>query len=84
MITYEEFVEKVGQCDESTFEIVQSQAKRKLSVIIERFGDENGARLTDDYLLQLMIEENRAQRVSEAFFSVFTHLSVNRERPATA
>ena len=84
MITFERFSRKVGGCDVATFEMIRAQAKRKLALIIERFGDENGARLTDDYLLQLMTEELRSQRVSDALFSVFTHSSVYRERPATA
>lgn len=84
MITLERFSRKVGSCDVATFEMIRDQAKRKLAVIIERFGDENGARLTDDYLMQLMTEELRSQRMSEVLFSVFTHPSVNRERPATA
>ena len=84
MITFERFSWKVGGCDVATFEMIRAQAKRKLAVIIERFGDENGARLTDDYLLQLMTEELRSQRVSDALFSVFTHSSVYIERPATA
>ena len=84
MITFERFSLKVGSCDIATFEMIRAQVKRKLAVIIERFGDENGARLTDDYLMQLMTEELRSQRVSDALFSVFTHSSVNRERPATA
>ena len=83
MVTLEQFSEIVGGCDIATFEMIRAQAKRKLAVIIERFGDENGARLTDDYLMQLMMEEYRSQRVSEVLFSVFTH-SVNSKRPATA
>ena len=83
MVTLEQFSEIVGGCDIATFEMIRAQAKRKLAVIIERFGDENGARLTDDYLMQLMMEEYRSQRVSEVLFSVFTH-SINSKRPATA
>lgn len=83
MITHNKFSRMVGGCDVPTFEMIRSQAKRKLAVIIERFGDENGARLKDDYLMQLMMEEYRSQRVSEVLFSVFTH-SVNSKRPATA
>ena len=84
MITFKRFSRKVGSCDVATFEMIRAQVKRKLAVIIERFGDENGARLTDDYLMQLMTEELRSQRVSDALFSVFTHSSVNSKRPATA
>ena len=83
MVTLEQFSEIVGGCDIATFEMIRAQAKRKLAVIIERFGDENGARLKDDYLMQLMMEEYRSQRVSEVLFSVFTH-SINSKRPATA
>ena len=83
MVTLEQFSEIVGGCDIATFEMIRAQAKRKLAVIIERFGDENGARLTDDYLMHLMMEEYRSQRVSEVLFSVFTH-SINSKRPATA
>ena len=83
MVTHKLFSEIVGGCDIATFEMIRAQAKRKLAVIIERFGDENGARLKDDYLMQLMMEEYRSQRVSEVLFSVFTH-SVNSKRPATA
>ena len=83
MVTLECFSEIVGGCDIATFEMIRAQAKRKLAVIIERFGDGNGARLKDDYLMQLMMEEYRSQRVSEVLFSVFTH-SVNSKRPATA
>ena len=83
MVTYEQFSEIVGGCDVATFEMTRAQAKRKLAAIIERFGDANGARLTDDYLMQLMMEEYRSQRVSEVLFSVFTH-SINSKRPATA
>ena len=84
MITHNKFSRMVGGCDVPTFEMIRAQAKRKLAVIIERFGDDNGARLTDDYLLQLMTEELRSQRVSDALFSVFTHSTMDRERPATA
>lgn len=84
MITFERFSRKVGGCDVATFEMIRAQAKRKLAVIIERFGDENGARLTDDYLLQLMTEELRSLRFSKITFSVFTHSTADRERPATA
>lgn len=84
MITFERFSRKIGGCDVATFEMIRAQAKRKLAVIIELFGDENGARLTDDYLLQLMTEELRSQIMSEVLFSVFTHSKVERERPATA
>ena len=84
MITHNKFSRMVGGCDVPTFEMIRSQAKRKLAVIIERFGDDNGARLTDDYLTQLMIEELRSRRVSDALFSVCTQSSVNSKRPATA
>ena len=85
MVTYERFVKTINPvCDLLTFEIVRAQAKHKLEVIIDRFGDENGARLTDEYLLQLMTEELRSRRVSEILFSVFTHTTADRERPATA
>ena len=52
MVTHKQFSEIVGGCDIATFEMIRAQAKRKLAVIIERFGDENGARLTDDYLMR--------------------------------
>ena len=68
MVTHEQFFEIVGGCDIATFEMTRAQAKRKLAAIIERFGDANGARLTDDYLMQLMMEEYRSQRVSEVLF----------------
>ena len=83
MVTHKQFSKIVGGCDIATFEMIRAQAKRKLAVIIERFGDENGARLKDDYLMQLMMEEYRSQHVSEVLFSVFTH-SINSKRPATA
>lgn len=84
MISHEQFIRSVGACDVGTYEIVRGQAKRKLTAIIEKFGDAGGTRLTDGYLLQLMIEEYRSQRMIESTFSVFTHTSSNRERPATA
>ena len=57
MVTLEQFSEIVGGCDIATFEMIRAQAKRKLAVIIERFGDENGARLKDDYLIEIMVME---------------------------
>lgn len=84
MITLEQFSETVGGCDIATFEIIRVRAKQKLSVIIDRFGDESGARLTDKYLLRLMVEELRAQRLSFALFSVFTHSAAEKERPIIA
>lgn len=71
MIDYEEFVFKVP-CSRNEFEIAKSNAKKKLEAIISRFGAEDGERLTERYLSQLITEELRAQRVSKIMFSVFT------------
>ena len=84
MITHNKFSRMVGGCDVPTFEMIRSQAKRKLAVIIERFGDENGARLTDDYFLQLMTEELRSQLFTKALCTVFDYPTEDRECPATA
>lgn len=58
--------------NENLCEIAKANAKNKLAVIIERFGDENGRRLTESYLNQLVEEELRALQFSEATFSIFT------------
>ena len=71
IIDYEEFVFKVP-CSRNEFEIAKSNAKKKLEAIISRFGAEDGERLTERYLSQLITEELRAQRVSKIMFSVFT------------
>lgn len=64
MVTYEKFVSIVGACSQSEYEVIKKRAENKLTNIISRFGDEEGERLTDRYLLQLMSEELRAKRVS--------------------
>ena len=56
MITYEEFCFRVP-CDKGEFEIAQANAKKKLAFIISRYGDGNGARRTDKYMLELMRDE---------------------------
>lgn len=83
MITHEDFCCKV-HCNRSEFDIAKVNAKKKLAIIIERFGDENGARLTDDYLAQLISEELRAVRVSKILFSVFEDKVEEKVRGATA
>lgn len=82
-VTLEQFIETVGECDNTTFEVVIDRAKSKLAVIIERFGDENGARQTDDYFFRLMVEEYRSIRISEILFSTVCPPN-KRKRPATA
>lgn len=68
---YLDFISKNGYiCSESEFEIAKVQAKTKLTVIINRFGDANGERLEDYYLEQLIREELRAKRVSNALFEI--------------
>lgn len=81
MITYEQFVPKYGVCSETEFEVIRTQAKNKLANIVSRFGDEDGKRLTDKYLIQLMGEELRAKRVSDI---LFTDYSLKRVCPITA
>ena len=45
-MTYLEFISRNGHiCSESEFEIARAQAKNKLAVIVNRFGDANGLRL---------------------------------------
>lgn len=70
-MTYIEFISKNGHiCSESEFEIARAQAKNKLAVIVSRFGDANGQRLQPDYFNQLVIEELRAEKISEALFEL--------------
>lgn len=68
---YLDFISKNGYiCSESEFEIAKVQAKTKLTVIINRFGDANGERMKDYYLMQLIKEELRAESVSKALFEI--------------
>lgn len=81
MVTYEQFVPQYGVCSETEFEIIRAQAKNKLANIISRFGDDDGKRLMDKYLIQLMGEELRAKRVSDILFNDYL---VKRVCPVTA
>ena len=83
MITYEDFCFRVP-CDKGEFEIAQANAKKKLTYIISRYGDENGERLADWYLEQLISEELRAERVSKIFKSVFEDRAEERMRGISA
>lgn len=81
MVTYDKLITFAGACSQSEYEAVKKQAKKKLANIISRFGDEEGERLTDRYLLQLMSEELRAKRVSGVLFADYAH---KRVCPVTA
>lgn len=70
-MNYTDFISSNGYiCTESEFEIAKAHAKNKLAVIISRFGDANGERLKDYYLMQLIKEELRAERISKALFEI--------------
>jgi hypothetical protein len=70
-LNYTDFISSNGYiCTESEFEIAKAHAKTKLAVIINRFGDANGERLKDYYLMQLIKEELRAERISKALFEI--------------
>lgn len=57
-ITFKCFCNKFAvNIDEDTFNEVEQRAKRKRDYIINRFGDSNGARLTNEYMLGLMCDE---------------------------
>lgn len=57
-ITFKYFCNKFAvNIDEDTFNEVEQRAKRKRDYIINRFGDGNGARLTEKYMLELMRDE---------------------------
>lgn len=43
--------------DEAVFEKIKQRAERKHRHIISRYGDANGVRHTDDYMLELMRDE---------------------------
>lgn len=77
-MTYSEFINTNGHiCSESEFEIAKAQAKNKLAVIVSRFGDANGQRLQDDYLNQLVIEEIRAERLSNLVVDLFNSKKIS-------
>lgn len=77
MITYDEYSQR-APCSTEEFETAYTNAKNKLAVIVSRFGDDNGARLTDNYFEQLIIEELRVLRLSKIMFSVFFDRVENR------
>lgn len=78
-MTYLEFISRNGHiCSESEFEIARAQAKNKLAVIVNRFGDANGLRLKSDYLNQLVLEEIRAERYSSTMFDLFSCKRISR------
>ena len=56
MITYNQFCNTFAvSIDSAVFEEVKRRAER--NYIISRFGDGNGARLTEKYMLELMRDE---------------------------
>lgn len=57
-IDFDEFCNTFAvSIDCATFQKVIQRAKRKRNYIISRFGDGNGARLTQKYMLELMRDE---------------------------
>ena len=61
--------------DDITFQKVYSRAKHKCDFIISRYGDGNGARRTDKYMLELMRDELcslSAELVSEVIVRCLT------------
>lgn len=58
MITYNQFCNTFAvSIDGAVFEEVRQRAERKRNYIISHFGDGNGARLTEKYMLELMRDE---------------------------
>lgn len=58
MITYNQFCNTFAvSVGSAVFEKVKRSAERKRNYIISRFGDGNGARLTEKYMLELMRDE---------------------------
>lgn len=58
MITYNQFCNAFAvSVGSAVFEEVKRRAERKRNYIISRFGDGNGARLTEKYMLELMRDE---------------------------
>lgn len=58
MITYNQFCNTFAvSIDSAVFEEVRQRAERKRNYIISRFGDGNGVRLTEKYMLELMRDE---------------------------
>lgn len=58
MITYNQFCNAFAvSIDSAVFEEVRQRAERKRNYIISRFGDGNGVRLTEKYMLELMRDE---------------------------
>ena len=58
MITYNQFCNTFAvSIDSAVFEEVRQRAERKRNYIISHFGDGNGARLTEKYMLELMRDE---------------------------
>lgn len=58
MITYNQFCNTFAvSIDGTVFEEVRQRAERKRNYIISHFGDGNGARLTEKYMLELMRDE---------------------------
>lgn len=58
MITYNQFCNTFAvSVGSAVFEEVRQRAERKRNYIISHFGDGNGARLTEKYMLELMRDE---------------------------
>lgn len=58
MITYNQFCNTFAvSIDSAVFEEVRQRAERKRNYIISHFGDGNGVRLTEKYMLELMRDE---------------------------
>lgn len=58
MITYNQFCNTFAvSVGSAVFEEVKRRTERKRNYIISRFGDGNGARLTEKYMLELMRDE---------------------------
>lgn len=58
MITYNQFCNTFAvSVGSAVFEEVKRRAERKRNYIISHFGDGNGARLTEKYMLELMRDE---------------------------
>ena len=67
----------------SEYSRAEQRAKRKLAQIIEREGNENGARTTLDYLARLIAEFIQAERMTAFGFAVQKlQMEIKKEMPA--
>lgn len=84
-LTEEELGVKLGSHE---YRKAKEQAERKLTGIIDRYGDENGARREPWYLAQLIAEAVRSQALTKftlelaALDRYATEIGIKKEQPA--